>query len=54
MEDEARHILCDALTEKPAKKPLGLGSQIAADFRGIGVKLEKLSPEEARPAKFSL
>jgi plasmid stability protein len=52
MEDEARHILRDALTEKPDNKPLGLGSQIAADFRGIGVKLERLPFEEARPAKF--
>ena len=52
MEDEARHILRDALTEKPDNRPLGLGSQIAADFRGIGVKLERLPFEAARPAKF--
>jgi plasmid stability protein len=52
MEDEARHILRDALTEKPDNKPLGLGSQLAADFHGIGVKLERLPFEEARPAKF--
>ena len=52
MEDEARHILRDALTEKLDNKPLGLGSQIAADFRGIGVKLERLPFEAPRPAKF--
>jgi len=52
MEDEARHILRDALAEKPDNEPLGLGSQIAADFRGIGVKRERLPFEAARPAKF--
>ncbi|HVY92417.1 MAG TPA: hypothetical protein VHA14_06710 [Bryobacteraceae bacterium] len=52
MEDEARRILRDALTAKPDNKALGLGSQIAADFRGIGVKLERLPFEAPRPAKF--
>lgn len=51
MEEEARHILREALTEKPDNK-IGLGSQIAADFRGIGVKLQRLPFEAARPAKF--
>ena len=52
MEDEVRHILRDVAREKPAKRKLG--TEIAELFRGIGVKLEKLPPEEARPAKFNL
>jgi plasmid stability protein len=52
MEDEVRHILRDASSEKSGKEGFGLGSQIAARFRGIGVKLEKLPFEAPRPAKF--
>ncbi|HEY4085756.1 MAG TPA: hypothetical protein VGM43_07445 [Bryobacteraceae bacterium] len=52
MEEEARHILRDALAEKPGENAMGLGSQIAARFRGIGVKLERLPFEAPRPAKF--
>jgi plasmid stability protein len=52
MEDEVRHILRDVAREKPAKRKLG--TEIAELFRGIGVKLEKLPREEARPAKFNL
>jgi plasmid stability protein len=50
MEDEVRHILREA--GKSSRNTRGLGSQIAARFRGIGVKLQELPREVARPAKF--
>ena len=50
MEDEVRHILRDAGNEKPRK--FGLGTQIAARFRGIGVTLQELPKELPRPATF--
>ena len=50
MEDEVRHILRDAGNEKPQERRLG--TEIAALFRGIGVKLQELPKEAPRPAKF--
>lgn len=51
MEDEVRHILREA--GKIPGNTQGLGSQIAARFRGIGTKLQELPRQEARPAKFN-
>ena len=52
MEDEVRHILRDAGTEKIPKR--GLGSEIAALFVGHGLTSEipELRGEAARPARF--
>ena len=50
MEDEVRHILREA--GRSPKSGKGLGSQIAARFRGIGAKLQELPRQAAQPAKF--
>ena len=52
MEEEVRQILRDAgKAERPA---LGLGSQIAARFRGIGLTFEipEFKGQPVRPARF--
>lgn len=51
MEDEVRHILREA--GKVSRDTRGLGSQIAARFRGIGTKLQELPRQAAQPAKFN-
>ena len=53
MEDEVRHILRDAVRKEG--KPLGLGSQIAARFAGMGLKpgeLPEFKDQPPRPVKF--
>lgn len=50
MEDEVRHILRNAGNEKVQERKLG--TEIAALFQGIGVKLQPLPKEAPRPAKF--
>ena len=51
LEDEVRHILRDA--GKAPKSNLGLGTEIAALFHGIGMELQELPRQAARPAKFA-
>jgi plasmid stability protein len=51
MEEEVRDIL-RAAAKVSVKNAPGLGTQIAARFRGIGMELQRLPPEPARPARF--
>jgi plasmid stability protein len=52
-EEEVRDILRDAVLRDDSKRP-GLGTRMAARFKGIGLKedIPELRGEPARPAKF--
>lgn len=51
MEEEARSILRDAVRDE-GEPTMGLGSEIAALFRGNTIDLEPLPFGEMRPATF--
>jgi plasmid stability protein len=54
MEEEVRDILRDAVKEEAAVPSPGLGSEIAALFKGIGLKedIQELRGFEIKPPSF--
>jgi plasmid stability protein len=51
MEDEVRHILREA--GKPAENTEGLGTRIAARFRGIGFKPGEIRELRGGPVRYA-